>query len=371
MILFGATGFTGRLTAAALGQRDVPLVLAGRSAPRLAAVRDELEVVADLAVADATDAASVAALLEPDDVLVTTVGPFARLGRPAAQAAVSAGATYLDSTGEHAFLRWLVQTQDEPARACGARLLPAFGYDYVPGHLAAALALEHAGAGTDEPATGVRVGYFGIGTQTSGGTRASALGMLAEPAYRFRDGQVEDEPVARRTHSFAVAGHTRTGLSVGGTEPLLLPRSYDLDSVEVYLGAVVGRLAPVASLIGPALAALGRVPGVTRGVGRLSARLGSTGGPDAAARARARSQVVAEAMGSSGQVLGRALVVGPDPYDLTAGLLAEGAGRLLGVPSAGGGVLGPVEVFGSEGLRELAAAVGLVEDLTATARGAV
>ena len=228
MILFGATGYTGRLTAAELGRHDVPLVLAGRSMPRLVSLRDELEVVAELAVADASDPWSVAALLTEGDVLVTTVGPFVRHGRPAAEAAVSAGAAYLDSTGEPAFLRWLVDTQDEPARAGGATLVPAFGYDYAPGNLAAALALDEAGG----RASGVRVGYFGLGSGMSGGTRASGFTALLEPGYRWAGGRLVTEPNGARVRSMTVAGRRRTGVSAPGSEHLFLPRTYpSLDAV--------------------------------------------------------------------------------------------------------------------------------------------
>jgi short subunit dehydrogenase-like uncharacterized protein len=362
VILFGASGYTGRLTAAALGRLHAPLVLAGRSVPRLSAVRDELGVAADLRAADATDPTSVAALLEPGDVLVTTVGPFTRLGRPAAQAAVSAGACYLDSTGEPAFLRWMVESLDEPARACGATLLPAFGYDYVPGNLAAALAVETA----QGPVHGVRVGYFGMGGGISGGTKASALGAALHPGYRWTSGRLVTEPMAAHVQAFDVGGRRRTGVSVAGSEHLFLPRTFaDLDEVGVYLGAVVGRYAGAASRLSPALAAVGRVPGLAAGLASVVDRLpiGSTGGPDAATRARSRSLVVGEALSAAGEVVGRAELIGPDAYDLTAGLLAEGAVRMAtGDLAASGGVLGPVEAFGVAGLRDLAVAAGLVPD---------
>ena len=105
IVLFGATGYTGRLTAEALVARGDRPVLAGRSAERLArAGRAELGGL-ETAVADVADPASVRALVEPGDVIVATVGPFARWGDPAVEAAIDAGACYLDSTGEPAFIR--------------------------------------------------------------------------------------------------------------------------------------------------------------------------------------------------------------------------------------------------------------------------
>jgi len=359
VVLFGASGYTGCLTAAELGRRDVPLVLAGRSAARVEAVRDELDLVADVATADAADPTSVAGLLEPGDVLVTTVGPFARVGHPAVEAAISVGAGYLDSTGEHSFLRWM-QTRHERARESGATLLPAFGFDYVPGHLAAALAIEAA----QGEVSGVRVGYFGLGAGISGGTRASALGMLLEPGYLWSGGRLVEEAVGRRTRTFEVAGRSLTGVSVAGSEPLFLPRSFELAEVEVYLGVPrLGEHSSALAWLSAALSGASRVPGVAAASRALAERVpGSTGGPSASARARSRSHVVAEAVAASGVTSGRALLVGPDPYDLTAVLLAEGAVRMLAgdAAAAGGGVLGPVEAFGVDGLRDLAEAAGLV-----------
>src|SRR3954453_3045514 len=98
IVLLGATGWTGALTAEALVARGARPVLAGRDPGRLAALADRLGAL-DTARADVTAPAAVRALLEPGDVLVTTVGPFLQLGEPALPAAVGAGAVFLASTG--------------------------------------------------------------------------------------------------------------------------------------------------------------------------------------------------------------------------------------------------------------------------------
>ena len=104
IVLFGATGYTGRLTAEAMVARGDRPVLAGRSPERLAALAAELGDL-ETAVADVADPATVRALVEAGDALVATVGPFARWGDPAVEAAIDAGACYIDSTGEPAFIR--------------------------------------------------------------------------------------------------------------------------------------------------------------------------------------------------------------------------------------------------------------------------
>src|SRR5271170_2697614 len=99
IVLFGATGYTGRLTAAALVARGCKPLLAARGHE---AVRDLARELGGLewSLADVADPASVRALLNQGDVLISTVGPFARWGDVAVQAAVDAGAHYIDSTGE-------------------------------------------------------------------------------------------------------------------------------------------------------------------------------------------------------------------------------------------------------------------------------
>jgi short subunit dehydrogenase-like uncharacterized protein len=362
IILFGATGYTGRLVAEALLRRGRAPVLAGRNRERLDALAAELSPDArlDTAVADATHGSEVAALLQPDDVLVSTVGPFQRLGWAAVDAVTTVGATYLDSTGEPPFLTRVFTELHERAVDSGARLVPAFGYDFVPGSLAAGLALREAGAA----ATRVDVGYFVRGKGSfSGGTLASVAGVFTEPGSAFRDGALVQERPASRVRAFTVRGRAASGVSVGGTEHLTLPRVFPgLVDVDVFLGwtGPLSRTLQAGSAVGQELA---RLPGLGEMVrsagGALLSRVlpGSTGGPDTAARAAARSVSVAEAYDSTGHLLARVDLQGPGPYDLTAELLAWGAVNAQTL--RGSGVLGPVDGFGLETLEAGCAELGL------------
>lgn len=358
VLLFGATGYTGRLTAEAMLRRGLAPVLVGRSADRLAGLAAELDH-GSTTVADADDPAGLAGLLREGDVLVTTVGPFAQHGRTAATAALEAGASYLDSTGEAGFLRWLFEQLGPRAERAEVSLVPAFGYDYLPGNLAAALALREAG----EAAVRVDVGYFVTGGRAalSGGTLASAVGISSDASFGWRSGRLVTERTATRVRSFAIPGGQRQAVSIGGTEQLALPRwAPRLREVNVYLGWI-GPLARPAQALSLVASGVVRIPGVAGALGRVGRRLapGSTGGPDADTRARSRSRVVAETYDSTGRRLTRVDLDGPDPYGLTAELLAWGAqqaaaGRILRT-----GVVGPVEAFGLEQLAAGAAEVGL------------
>ena len=153
--IHGTPGTAEELIAA--GERPV---LAGRSAERLASLAAELGGGLETAVADVARPASCGALVERGDVLVATVGPFMRFGRPAVEAAVAAGATYIDSTGEPPFIREVFERYGEAAERADCALMTAMGYDFVPGNLAGALALERAG----DAAVRVDTGYFFTGT---------------------------------------------------------------------------------------------------------------------------------------------------------------------------------------------------------------
>jgi short subunit dehydrogenase-like uncharacterized protein len=356
IVLFGATGYTGRLVAHALVDRGARPVLAGRNEETLAGLSEELGGGLETRTADISRPESVRALVERGDVLVSTVGPFKKFGDAAVEAAIDAGAHYIDSTGEPPFIKRVFEEWGPRAKQSG--LLTAFGYDYVPGNLAGALALEGAG----DAAAKVAIGYFISGggdlkSAMSGGTAASAAGVVLEGGGAHRDGKIQSERPAKRVRSFDWDGKKLTGMSLGSSEHYALPRlQRGLREVDVYLG-----------WFGPASRALqafslvGQVPGVQPAVGALLDRVakGSTGGPDAEARSKSGSRIVAEASDASGNVIERVLLDGPNGYTFTGDILAWGAQRAAEHGLEGVGALGPVDGFGLRTLEAGCAEVGL------------
>ena len=243
-------------------------MLAGRSPDRLAELAVDLGGGLETAVADVARPETVRDLVGAGDVLIATVGPFARWGAPAAEAVIEAGAAYLDSTGEPAFIREVFESYGPRAAVSGAGMVTAFGYDWVPGNLAGALALREAG----EAATRVDVGYFIVGDARggmSGGTRASLAGALVDPAFAWRDGRLRTERGAARVRSFLVDGRAQTGVSVGSSEHFTLPRiAPGVREVGAYLGwfGPLSRPMQVFSAVG---AATMKVPGRPRGDDRV------------------------------------------------------------------------------------------------------
>jgi short subunit dehydrogenase-like uncharacterized protein len=361
VVLFGATGYTGRLTAEAMVERGLRPVLAARNGDRLAALAEELGGGLETAVADVADPATVRALVERGDVLVSTVGPFVRFGTPAAAAAVTNGAHYLDSTGEPPFIREVFERYGPVAKKNDCAMLTAFGYDFVPGNLAGALALREAGA----KAVRVDTGYFFTGAgsagSASGGTRASLVGVVAAPAFAFRDGRIRTERSAQRVRSFDVRGKQRQAVSVGASDHFGLPAvAPQLREVNAYLGwfGSMSRPMQAFSLAGSAVM---KVPGAASLWEQASSRLvkGSTGGPDAEARAGAGSHIVGIAYDAGGRSLAEVHLTGIDGYTFTGRMLAWGAERAAGGALKATGALGPVEAFGLDELEAGAAEAGL------------
>src|SRR5918996_2025719 len=321
VVLFGATGYTGRLVAEAMVERGMRPVLAARSREKLDALAAELGGELETTVADVSDPPSVSALVERGDVLVTTVGPFARWGTPAGAAATTAGAHYLDSTGESAFIREVFERYGPAAERAGCGMLTAFGYDWVPGNLAGALALREGG----DEAVRVDLGYFFTGqARPSGGTQATIVASLGKPGFAFRDGRVTSERAAKRVRSFAVRSKQRDAISVGSSEHFTLPRiAPQLREVNAYLGWFGPLTRPMQALsLGTSL------PGAAKLLGFAAEKLvrGSTSGPDAEARSKFSSHIVAIAYDGAGRELAEVHVAGGEAHTFPRRPPARGAG---------------------------------------------
>jgi short subunit dehydrogenase-like uncharacterized protein len=360
IVLFGATGYTGDLTARALVERGARPVLAARSEARVRALADELGGL-DWKLADVERPDSVRALVQRGDVLISTVGPFARWGQPAVQAAIGAGAHYLDSTGEGAFIREVFERHGAGAQAAGCGLLTAFGYDWVPGNLAGTLALRDAG----EAATRVEIGYFNPGSgaaSMSGGTRASSASVMLSRGFAWRGGRIVDQRAARHGRSFELRpGKHARAVSVSSSEHFALPRVHpSLRDVDVFLGWFGSASEPLRAM-SAAMEPVLKIPGARAGLQSVFGRLvkGSTGGPDAAARAGSRSVVLAETFDAGGAPLTTVRIEGINGYDLTANFLAWGAETALAGGLKGTGALGPVDGFGLDALERGCAEAGI------------
>lgn len=190
VVLHGATGFVGRLTARHLAAYagDARVALSGRSTDKLLALRDELGVDWPVLVADAADPGSLAELAASTTAVATTVGPYAKYGLPLVQACAEAGTSYADLTGEVLFVRDSAAAAHDRARHTGARIVHAAGFDSVPSDLGVLLLHEQVvadGEGTLEETVLLLVSVRG---GVSGGTidtmRTQVDLVKADPALR-------------------------------------------------------------------------------------------------------------------------------------------------------------------------------------------
>jgi short subunit dehydrogenase-like uncharacterized protein len=195
--LLGATGFTGRLIARYLADHApaaTRIVLAGRNPDKLTSVTRGLGRTVDTVRVDVTDPSTVRALAESTRVLISTVGPYIEHGEPVVAACAAAGTDYLDLTGEPEFLDLMYLKYHNTAKATGARLVHAAGFDSMPHDLGAQFTVEQLPEDVPLTVTGtVRVkGTF------SGGTAASALTIMStfRAAKAVHTDRLQVEPVA-------------------------------------------------------------------------------------------------------------------------------------------------------------------------------
>lgn len=362
IVLLGASGYTGRRVAEAMVRRGLRPTLAGRSAARLTALAQHLENLElgnqglgklDVVTADVGDGASVRALITKGDVLVSTVGPFSRLGEPAVKAAVDVGAIYFDSTGEPPFIRRVFEEFGPLAEETGASLITAFGHDYVPGNLAGALALRRSNGRVHRMEIGYLISGGGGRQVISRGTFASLVGLITERSFTWRDG-IRAEPIGSRVGTFRLDGRDCPALSIGSTEHYSLPRlagPEGLAEVDVYLGCFgpATRALQLSSWVSSALLALPAAQSLVHRVGEFALRCVAEE-PDSAGLSRVTSHIVAIAYDAAGAALAEVRLVSGDPYQLTANLLAWGAQRAAEHGISGPGALGPVEAFGLDTL---------------------
>lgn len=184
LVIFGATGFVGQLTAAYVADAapaGTRVALAGRSQDKLERTRAQLGAAAadwPLIAADSLDAAQMAALAASAKAIATTVGPYQQYGMPLVEACADAGTHYADLTGEVLFMRRAIDVAHERAKASGARIVHTCGFDSIPSDIGVWLLHEAAaarGAGTLAQTTYVVRGARG---GASGGTIASMAGQV-------------------------------------------------------------------------------------------------------------------------------------------------------------------------------------------------
>jgi len=215
IIVYGATGYTGRLVAEHLKTKTgLKWAMAGRSADKLAEVRDLVAAAADtpLIVADASDPASLDAMVKRTKVVLTTVGPYQLYGNELVEACVANGTDYTDLCGEPAWMRQKIDQHNEAAKASGARIVFSAGFDSIPFDLGVLMLQKHCVETFGAPAPRVKGRVRAMKGTFSGGTAAS---MKATMAAASKDPAV----IKYLTNPFSLAGGFEGPAQPAGNKP--------------------------------------------------------------------------------------------------------------------------------------------------------
>ncbi len=336
IVLFGATGFTGGLTAdylAAHAPTGLRWAIAGRNADKLEAVRRRLGGDVEVLVADATDAAALFDVASRTRVVITTIGPYLEHGGPLAGACAEAGTDYLDLTGEPEFVDQTYLAHHQTALRTGARLVHACGFDSIPHDLGAYYTVKQL---PSHEAITLRGVVRSAGT-FSGGTFHSALNQFS------RAREMKKTSAARRRAEVRPEG--RSSRSVSGKPHRDSLLGYWLLPLPTIDPIIVARSGAALAAYGPRFRyshwagtkTLRYAAGGAAGVGLLTVaaqvkpvrdflkgRVPQGSGPDAAQREK--SWFTVDFVGEADGQTVRTRVSGGDPgYTETAKMLAEAA----------------------------------------------
>ena len=210
IIVYGATGFTGRLCAEYLAENTekISWAIAGRNQDKLAEVTQSLGADVETIIAEADDVDALEALTARTKVVLSTAGPFHRYGSNLVAACVKNATHYVDITGENFWVRGLIEKHHDEAAAKGIRIIPSCGFDSIPSDLGSFYAVKKA----DVPISRVE-SFHSFKGDASGGTLETIFSMpdlnlgddLTNPFLLNPEGSVSSEQAKHSKDGFGVA----------------------------------------------------------------------------------------------------------------------------------------------------------------------
>jgi short subunit dehydrogenase-like uncharacterized protein len=369
--VYGATGYTGRLVAGELARRGAPMVLAGRSADGLRrAERHARAAGGDVVRTVAVDLERAGEAIAGCPVVINAAGPFLFTGAPVLQAAIDAGAHYVDTTGEQPWMAEVFDRFDAPLREAGVAAVPAMGFDYVPGDLLCHLVAQPLGE-LEELTVAYDVAGFGM----TRGTMRSALEMLKGGDLTYRGGTWRPAglgPLRASAHFPAPVGRRRCAKYPCG-EVVTVPRHVQVRDLRHLLSTrsvgAVGPLEDLLPVLMPAVSAALRVGPLRAALHAAIGRLPE--GPPEQARRAASWTIVAQGRTADGRHSG-GMVRGPDVYGLTAVMTVHGALQLRdGTAKRSAGALSPAMAYDALAFLRHLKPFGVDWDLTDAHEGQV
>jgi short subunit dehydrogenase-like uncharacterized protein len=338
--VYGATGYTGRLVAAELAAAGADFVVSGRNPEKLDTLCADLDLEAP-AVAATLDPAPLRELLADCSVVIDCAGPFVRFGEPVLAAAVETGTHYLDTTGEQPYIRLALERYGPGAARAGVAVIPAMGFDFVPGDMIASLTAEGMGE-VDE----VSLSYCWQDFQPSQGTARTTLEILTDPGVEWRDleWRKAGAGVGRGAFEFPPPLGRQRMIRYPAGEQVTVPRHVPTRNVRTTINAGAFSSDLLARAFGAIVAPLGlamRFTPLRRGAGALISRLPE--GPSPEQRERTRWTIVCDVR--RGAETRRGVISGKDVYGLTAAATVQGAVAVAKRGFEGRGGLAPSQAF--------------------------
>jgi short subunit dehydrogenase-like uncharacterized protein len=339
--VYGATGYTGRLVAAELAEAEADFVISGRSLEKLEALANELG--ADVPVKPATldDPASLRSVFADSAVVIDCAGPFTRYGEPVLRAAVETSTHYLDTTGEQSYMKMAFERYGPGAAEAEVAVIPAMGFDYVPGDMIASLTAT--GLGELEELT---MAYAWLGFRATRGTMLSTLEVIKGGSWEWRNMEWQQAPlsISAGTFEFPEPFGRHPMIRYPSGEQITVPRHVPTRNVRTMMNAtMLAPSKPLARVARPLAAPAGlamRTP-IKRLAETAISRLPE--GPSEKDRMRSRFMIVCDAR--RGEELRRGIVTGSDVYGLTAALAVKGAIIASSTGFSGSGALAPSQAF--------------------------
>jgi short subunit dehydrogenase-like uncharacterized protein len=360
VIVYGASGYTGRLVCEYLREYSVPFVAAGRDKARIQEAMDKvpgIDTVEHEIIEVAHDVEPLAELFDGARVVLNTVGPFAQYGREVVEACIGSGCHYLDTTGEQ---DWLIICDEEYGQRMadkGLLLAPGIAQMYTTSEIAAQLCLEKPGVDT------LDILVFWKGTPTVASTRTILVNACLSKAYYLEQNQYAEWPADAGLYDVAIPGQHEIGLALpwgGMSHPVWFKHDPRVANVKA-LGGVFNRplMLGVPQIVKGVLAAIEDLPDSEklRVINEQAAAVMNQMPP----REATRINTSLDSVHASGP-LGRAhcVIHGNSNYKQTGLMQAYGAYSLLQQPPKKVGFASGCQAFGHRELLGALRSFGLV-----------
>jgi short subunit dehydrogenase-like uncharacterized protein len=339
--LYGATGYTGKLVAAELELAGADFVLSGRSRPKLEALAEALGRQAAVHPAALDDPGALRDLLEDCSVVIDCAGPFTEFGEPVLNAAIETGTHYLDTTGEQAYMNMIFRHRGADAERQRIALIPAMGFDFVPGDMIASLTAEGMG-----PLKCVSLSYVQRNFTPTRGTALSTMHVLKGGDVEYRRGAWRPAPgsFGRGRFDFGKGWGQKRMARYPAGEQITVPRHVQPDNVRTTIDAATftgsERTAALVPVLGQPLSLAMRTP-LRKALGAVVSKLPE--GPSEEDRRAVRFKIVCDARSQDAER--RGTVTGSDVYGLTAASVARAGVIAASRGFRGLGALAPSQAF--------------------------